>query len=202
MSSNIYTDKEIVEKILQSDKKVLSFLYEHNFDSLRRKILSEGGTNNDAQDIFHDALMVLFVKIRNEDFKLSSSIHTFLQAIARNLWKKFQTTNPESFKRIENESETIPEEYLDEEYILIERRKLYLKYLSELPEDCKRMIQLVIKGVSLKEITRIMAYNSVEFTKTKRYRCKVMLINKISTDPLYNDLKNERFRTTGTIPRW
>ncbi len=202
MKSNIYTDKEIVEKILQSDKKVLSFLYEHNFDSLKRKITSEGGTESDAQDIFHDALMILFVKIQKDGFELTSSIHTFLQAIARNLWKKVLASNPGRFKRINDELEIISEEFPDEEYLHIERRKLYLKYLSELPEDCKRMIQLIIKGVTLKEITRVMAYNSLEFTKTKRYRCKVMLINKISADPLYNELKNERSGTTGSIPRW
>lgn len=202
MKSNIYTDKEIVEKILQSDKKVLSFLYEYNFDSLKRKIISEGGTESDAQDIFHDALMVLFVKIKKEEFELTSSIHTFLQAIARNLWKRVLASSPGRFKKIDDELNSISEEYPDEEYLQIERRKLYLKYLSELPEDCRRMIQLIIKGVNLKEITRIMAYNSLEFTKTKRYRCKVMLINKISADPLYNELKNERFRTTGSIPRW
>jgi RNA polymerase sigma factor (sigma-70 family) len=202
MKSNIYTDKDIVGKILQGDKNVLSFLYEHNFDSLKRKIISEGGNESDAQDIFHDALMVLFVKIKKEDFELTSSIHTFLQAIARNLWKRVLASHPERFKKIDDDLSPVLEDYLEEEYLQIERRKLYLKYLADLPDDCKRLIQLIIKGTSLKEITRVMAYNSLEFTKTKRYRCKVMLINKISNDPLYNELKNERSGTTGSIPRW
>lgn len=197
-----YTDKEIIEAILLNNTKVLTLLYEYNFESLNALVISQGGTQKDTEDIFHDALLILFLKIRKADFQLTSSIHTFLQAIARNLWKQRMASNTYRVTRIADKINDVPDESYNEEYIQVERRKLYLKHLADLPNDCKRLIKMILEGLSLQEITRLIPYNSLEFTKTKRFRCKVMLVKKIVNDPLYNELKNERFRTTGTIPRW
>lgn len=201
MKSKIYTDQEIIEAILSNDKKVLIFLYDYNFDSLNKKIISEGGSKKDTEDIFQDSLLILFLKIRNNELKLTSSVHTFLHAIARNLWKRKVVEKAARFGNIEDINE-VPEDKFDDDYIQVERRKLYLKHLNNLPADCRRLIKMILEGLSLQEITRLIPYNSLEFTKTKRFRCKVMLIKKIINDPLYKELKDERFRTTGSIPRW
>ena len=197
-----YNDKEIIDGILQNNKNVLSFLYAYNFDSLNIKIISEGGSRDDTEDIFHDALLILFLKIKNKELKLTCSIHTYLQAIARNLWKRIVVSNAIRFSKIENIFNEIMDEPYDEEYVQIERRKLYLRHLSDMPADCKRLIKMILEGLNLQEITRLIPYNSLEFTKTKRSRCKAMLYKKIISDPSYKNLKNERFRTTGSIPRW
>jgi DNA-directed RNA polymerase specialized sigma24 family protein len=201
MKSKIYTDQEIIDAILSNDKKVLSFLYEYNFDSLNKKIIIEGGSRKDTEDIFQDSLLILFLKIQKNELKLTSSVHTFLHAIARNLWKRKVVEKAARFGNIEDINE-VPEDVFDEDYVQIERRKLYQKHLENLPTDCRRLIKMILDGLSLQEITRLIPYNSLEFTKTKRFRCKVMLIKKIINDPLYKELKDERFRTTGSIPRW
>jgi DNA-directed RNA polymerase specialized sigma24 family protein len=202
MKSKPFSDEEIIIGILNDDKKVLLFLYQHNFEILNVKICSEGGTRKDTEDIFHDALLILFQKIRQTDFQLTSSLHTFLQAIARNLWKRKVASNAALFNQKESNLSELLDETNDEEYVYIERRKLYLKHLADLPKDCIRMIKLVIEGFSIPEIMNRVKYNSIEFTKTKRFRCKAMLYKKIINDPSYKELKDERFRTTGSIPRW
>lgn len=202
MKANLYTNKEIIDGILFNDKKVLSFLYEYNFESLNRKIISQGGCRSDTEDIFHDALLILFMKIRKNDFQLTCSVHTYLQAIARNLWKHRLASHSSRTLSLETEPGEFSENDYDEEYLQLERRKLYLRHLADMPEDCRRLIRMVLEGLSLQEITKRIPYNSLRFTKTKRFRCKVMLIKKIISDPLYKELKNERFRATGPVPRW
>lgn len=198
-----YTDSEIVNEIFLDNTEVLSFLYEHNFESLNSKIISEGGNRKDSEDIFHDALLILYLKVKNEQLQLTCSVHTFLQAIARNLWKRKLASNAFRVTKLEaNVYEISDETQVDEEYIHVERRKLYLKHLGDMPNDCKRLIQMVLKGLNLQKIMEQMPFNSIEFTKTKRFRCKVMLIKKIINDPLYKELKNEGFRITGSLPRW
>jgi len=201
MKRKHYSDSEIVEAILMNDKDALSFLYENNFESLNNKIILEGGYRKDTEDIFHDAFVILYLKIKNNDLKLTCSIHTFLQAIARNLWKRRISNVPQFFKMVDT-PDAVADEAIDEELVYIERRKIYLKHLADMPNDCRRLIKMVIEGLNLLQIREQMPYNSLEFTKTKRFRCKVMLIKRIIHDPLYNELRNERIRTTGSIPRW
>lgn len=203
MKRKQFTDEEIINAILDHNKEVLSFLYDYNFESLNKKINSEGGSRKDSEDVFHDALLVLYLKVKKEKLLLTCSIHTFLQAIARNLWKRKIVSDLTRFIKLDESLNDISDEtQVEEEYIQIERRKLYLKHLNEMPADCQRLIKMILDGLSLQEITRQMLYNSVEYTKTKRFRCKIMLIKKIINDPLYKELKNERLGTPGSIPRW
>jgi DNA-directed RNA polymerase specialized sigma24 family protein len=202
MKANPYTDKEIIDAILVNKKEVLSFLYEYNFDSLNRKFISQGGCRSDTEDIFHDSLLILFLKLRKKDFQLTCSIHTYIQAIARNLWRQRLASPKNRHVPLDTDPGELSKADDDEESLHLERRKLYLRHLADMPEDCRRLIKMVLKGLSLQEITRRIPYNSIRFTKTKRFRCKVMLIKKILSDPLYKELKNERFRATGPVPRW
>lgn len=54
--------------------------------SLKIYILKNGGTNEDANDVFQDALVVLYKKLQLPDFKLTASINTYLHAVAQNIW--------------------------------------------------------------------------------------------------------------------
>ncbi|NJK94569.1 MAG: hypothetical protein HC905_06245 [Bacteroidales bacterium] len=203
MKRKQFTDQNIIDGLLTNNKEVLAFLYDYNFESLNRKISSDGGSRKDSEDVFHDALLILYLKIKKENLQLTCSIHTFLQAIARNLWKRKIVSDITRYTQIDNTLETLSEEdEIEEEYIQVERRKLYIRHLLDMPDDCQRLIKMVVAGLSLQEITKLMAYNSVEYTKTKRFRCKLMLIKKIINDPLYKELKNERLGTPGEIPRW
>jgi len=203
MKRKQFTDEEIIAGILENKKEVLSFLYEYNFESLNKKIFKEGGSRKDSEDVFHDALLILFLKIKNGELQLTCSLHTFLQAIARNFWKrKVEKGLQKNVSIDETFSVLLDETNFEEEVKHLERRKLYLKHLADMPEDCQRLIKLILDGFSLQEITDTMPYNSIEFTKTKRFRCKVMLMKKIINDPLFKDLKNERLGTSGTVPRW
>jgi len=202
MKSTNYSDKEIIDALLLNDKQVLSFLYDYNFETLNQKVISQGGTKQDTEDVFHDALVVLFLKIKNNNLELTSSVHTFLQGIARNFWKRKLDENINKFAKAEDKADEVLEDTADEEFLEVERRKLYLKHLADMPNDCKRLIKMILEGLSLQKITELIPYNSVKFTKTKRTRCKAKLIKRIYNDPLFNKLKDEKFRTTDSIPRW
>lgn len=198
-----YTDEDIFNAILSNDKDVLFFLYKHNFEKLLQLVKLGGGNEKDAEDAFHDALLIVFLKIRAKSLVLTCSIHTYLLAVAKLCWKKQINRNSINFSNLGENVDFMSEELkYDEDHFKIERRNLYLKHLEELPTDCKRLIKFIIEGFSLEEITKLMPFNSIEFTKTKRFRCKVMLIKKIQNDPQYNELKNERSGTTDSLPRW
>lgn len=46
--------------------------------------MSKGASENDALDIYQDATIVLYEKVRNTEFRLTSSIQTYLNSICYN----------------------------------------------------------------------------------------------------------------------
>src|ERR1043166_3932789 len=51
-------------------------------------VRNNGGSGDDAADIFQEAMVVLFEKAQHEDFRLSCKIGTYLFAVSKHLWFK------------------------------------------------------------------------------------------------------------------
>ena len=78
---------DLAQEFLQPDiNRPVRYLYEHYFDDAATEIRLKGGTDEDAADIFQEAVLILIEKIKSGKFREESSIKTFLVAIARNLW--------------------------------------------------------------------------------------------------------------------
>lgn len=53
---------------------------------IRYYISKNNGNEEDAKDIFQDALFIIIEKIHNNDFVLQGTLSTYLFAICKNLW--------------------------------------------------------------------------------------------------------------------
>jgi DNA-directed RNA polymerase specialized sigma24 family protein len=73
---------------IRADKtdKTLDSLYSF-FPAARKMILRNGGTGQDAEDIFQEALIVFCRRIEDPDFQLTSKPSTYLFSVCRFLWK-------------------------------------------------------------------------------------------------------------------
>jgi len=81
-------DEEIVliQGLRANDSKAMARVYVKNWNYIRALIHKNGGTIEDAQDIFQEALIVLIENLKKEDFQLTCKISTYLYSVARNLW--------------------------------------------------------------------------------------------------------------------
>ena len=198
-----FTDAEIIEGIKNQDNKVILYIYQLNFRSVKKFIEDNSGTEKDAEDIFQDTLILLYNKIRVGGFALTSSFNTYLFSIAKFNWyntlrrrKVRNTVSDECDTFTDNEQEF----YTDLHNA--ERKKLIVKHFNEISSDCQKIISLVLNGYSIAEITELMGYNSEQHTKNRRLRCKKALILKILNDPNYKELSNERTGKITEVPRW
>lgn len=182
-------DHEILIGIKNRDERAVNYLYTKSFVSVGKLINSNGGCDDDARDIFQECLMVLYLKVRDTDFKLTSSLNTYIYAIAKNLWyRKFKKTAVYEFN-IEAEQLEDQEDIL---YRIHEKEKkeyLYTK-LNELKDECKRLLSLVLEGKSNEELQNKMKYNSIQYTKNRKLHCKNKLIKNILKDPEFKHLYN------------
>jgi RNA polymerase sigma factor (sigma-70 family) len=201
----IYTDSELVQGIIDEDNDVLLYLYETNFRSVKHYINSNRGNNQDADDIIQETVIILYKKFKENDFTLSCSVNTFFYAVAKNLWLKELEKKRRNNILHEDDSNIEGIQLSNDTIELIEKNeklKLYRKHFEKLSEDCKKIIKLFLNNISIKEITKIMGYSSIQHTKNRRYRCKKSLIKKIKNCPQYKELGYETDKEDNTIPRW
>jgi RNA polymerase sigma factor (sigma-70 family) len=179
-----FSDEQIIKGIVNSDQSVLKYLYHTQFDKIRKYILRRGGDPGIIKDIFQEALLIIFTKIRNEDLYLTCSFSTYFFAICKNLWfhelrlrRKISTDIGLSENLVE-EPEPVSE-------IVPELKKLAEYHFGRLSEDCKKVLELHFNRRSLAEICAIMGYKDVKYAADRKYRCKQNLFNRITNDPKY-----------------
>src|SRR5687768_4001830 len=81
-------DNTLLDKLKTEDSSSFKLLYKFYFPSVASFIKQNCGNNEDAEDIFQEAIIVLLQKVRQSDFVLTSSLKTYLYAVAKNLWLK------------------------------------------------------------------------------------------------------------------
>jgi RNA polymerase sigma factor (sigma-70 family) len=186
MKKALYSDQEIIAALKMKENESIRYLYRSCFESVHRLILSNSGKSEDAEDIFQDALVILYRKIKADELKLTCSLKTYLYAVSRNLWK--QRLQKADFK-IEKINENIEDDCssLDFGNDLYEEIKynLYQKHFMKLSEECKKVLKLFLDKIRMEEITKIMGFSSVDYAKTRKYLCKQSLKEKILNDPEY-----------------
>ncbi len=181
---NLHTDKYIIYGLKKKDNSTIEYVYKAWFPSIESLVLRNSGDNMDAEDMFQDALVILYKKIVYDNLTLTCSLKTFLYAICKNLWfQRLQKKEKVSKVKMEIESD----QYFETNTYEMENAKynLYRKHFLNLSNDCRKILVLFLQKVSLKNIAKIMHHSSPDYTKTRKYLCKKELKKRIFNDPEY-----------------
>jgi len=183
-----HQDYILIKGIQEGDSKIIRQVYTDYFNRIQVFIENNSGKENDALDIFQDALMVIYQKSKDPDFKLSSTLYTYLFAICKNLWFK-------QLKKKSNSERTIPDEkvLIDKERIIEainerDRYQLYRKKFQKLSADCQQILMLFFEGQSMRKIAELMNI-SEKYARKRKFNCKEKLIDAVKKDHLYHELK-------------
>ncbi|MCK9398372.1 MAG: sigma-70 family RNA polymerase sigma factor [Bacteroidales bacterium] len=180
-----YTDEAIIDGLKKRDSGIISYVYKEYYPTIKFLITTNSGTETDAEDVFQDALIVLFKKIAREDLFLTSSFKTFLYSICRNLWlqRLDRRVFSNEFLEMEDLSELQDNLYLEQPEEEHEKYRLFQQHFLKLSEDCQKILQLFLGKTSLKEIAEIMGFKTEKYAKTRKFMCKEKLKNSIINDP-------------------
>lgn len=167
------SDAEIIDHIKRKlYDKPIKILYKY-FPVVKSFILSNSGNRSDAEDIFQEALIILFNKINSDHFELSSSLNTFLFGISKNLWHEQLRKNK---KEISISIDGCNEPNTDEDlgFYIEENAKAKKAFLAfeQLGEKCKLLLNLFYyKKMSMVDIAKKLGFNSEAVAKNQKYRC-------------------------------
>jgi len=169
-------DRELIEKIKKGDETALDFLYKKNYRMMIKMIVWNKGSEDEAKDIYQEALIVLWQKIiEDEEFVLTSKISTYLYSICQNLWRK-------ELERKKKHSAEQPERGETPDMDAEERVMIIHKCIQELGETCKKILTYYyFDKLSMNAIAEKLGFANADTAKTKKYKCKKELDNKVKS---------------------
>jgi len=182
-----YTDAQIIEGILHGDSQVLDYVYKRYYGKVEHFLLGRGGDQEHIKDVFQEAILIIYQKIKQKGLVLSCSFSTYLIAVCKNIWmhdmrkKKYHMVEEPLLDMAEESEEADREQ---EEKLTA----LYLHHLNRLSRDCREILSMHFSGVSLADIMKKLGYTSEHYTSDRKYRCKQSLFNRIRKDPKYKEI--------------
>ena len=147
-------------------------LYDKYFVLTKKFVLNNSGNRQDAEDVFQDAMMILFEKLMKEDFKTYTCLSNYVMGISKNLW----------LKKLRNRKFYIefPDEYYktnqDEINLAIENERDYFDkladYLNKISTHCQNLIlDIYYKNKNIEQIREKYNYTSHHNAQNQKYKC-------------------------------
>lgn len=150
-----------------------NLLYTFYYPGIEKFVKQNNGTSADAEDVFQETIIVLLEKVPKKDFVLTSSIKTYITAIAHNIWLK----RLREAKRItglalnyELEDMTLAEWERHEEKLI--QRNLLQRIFDRLTRHCVVFLtKTFLSGASREQLIEEMGYKNPHTFDNQKYKC-------------------------------
>ena len=165
-------DSEIIQNLKSGKRnKALQVLY-REFPKIQANICRSGGTKQEAEEIFTDALMLLIDKVSNPKFQLTSKLSTYLYGITRFLWLNELKKTKRKYELEWSDTLILIEEDLDYDFEKEAQLKQLETVISKVSEKCQQIFELFyFKKESMKRVADLLGFTSVNSAKTQKYKC-------------------------------
>lgn len=185
-------DQELVTRIKQNPD-CLGIVYKQckNYSiKFMRNMTSNKMAEYELEDVFHDAVIVLYEKIIKGDFILTASLQVYLNSVCRfQLLTKFRKDkkvtdfqensenddddSPMAYRSTITDSLEETEEETEEQFRAIERALLKMKAAGG---HCYELLTLFwYHKKSMNELTTVFGYSNADNTKNQKAKCQKRL---------------------------
>lgn len=186
-----YSNEELLNGILRNDSVILQFIYKNFYYKINFFIKKNSGDDDDANDVFQEAIIIIYRKLKENSLVLDCSFDTYLYSVCRFLWLKQLEKRKNEKERIYDNQEfrdDIYDDQLNRTVDLNERYRLYQKHFQNLGKDCQKILQMFFDKVPLKQIAQVMGFKGEKYAKKRKYKCKEYLIKSIKQDMEYKKI--------------
>ena len=181
-SSSTPTDDALIAAIRGGDERALAHLYRLHWPMVSHFVLQNSGSEDDAQDVYQEGVMVFYEKVRDGSLELSCQIKTYLYAVCRRLWLKRLTSRSRFGVRLLDDEERGP--YLntgaEDDLLAAEEQDRRFATMSEalasLGEPCRSLLEgFYLLDKSMQDLTAEFGYTNADNAKNQKYKCLVRL---------------------------
>jgi len=183
------TTADYLSGIKAGDPTVLRQLYQSMFPLVGKMVQEQGGTDEDARDVFQEATIVLFNKSKSPEFSIDFQFNTYFSAVCRNIWSNKRTKKSNSGVTINEEVTLLADgSDLELDFITMERQRVLDKAFLLLGADCQKLLRLFFEKVSMGEIAEKMGFASEGYARRRKFQCKDRLVELVKQQPQYQEL--------------
>ncbi|MFM8255047.1 MAG: RNA polymerase sigma factor [Bacteroidota bacterium] len=167
----------LLKGLAAGDRKVIEGIYKDHFNMIQSLIVNNNGSADDAQDIFQEAMVVLYEKVRTGSFELNCQLKTYLYSVSKRLWLKRLQQNSRLWSQEIDPETTIQ---VDEEIATHEKRDAEFELMSQailrLGEPCKSLLEAYyLKKMNMQDIALQFGYTNSDNAKNQKYKCLMRL---------------------------
>jgi len=177
------TDQELIDQLKKGNEKCLQQLYRH-MGMVKSWVGQNNGNEDDALDVFQEAIIVFYKNVMGGNYQLQSKISTYLFEVSKRQWlnqlnrrKKYENRQSE-VGVLQGGHESINPEITRKGPNL----KEYLeKALTKIGEPCKSVLEATIfLGMRMEDIAEKFNYSSARSASQQKLRCLQKLRGEVS----------------------
>ena len=173
----------------------LKILNKSAYPGIRNYILKNSGDLESVKEIYQEAIIILFEKVRKKEFDESKEVEGFLYTVARNKWISIVRKN-KIHERFTNSTKQIATHDFETGHEILlkkEVRKEMKIIFNQLSESCQKIIEMAtFQNETMDKIAKILGYSSRDVAKTSHYKCKKklkeLILQSATLKEIYSDL--------------
>ena len=175
--TTIEQEKSLLEGLAREDKESIERIYREHYKMVQSLVMNNNGSQDDAADIFQEAMIVLYQKAVNGGFELHCQLKTFIYSVCRRLWlKKLQQMQRYLPANTEIEETVAVKEDLEQHEKSNQDFQLMEMAMAKIGEPCKSLLDAYyLQKKSMQVIAADFGYTNADNAKTQKYKCLVRL---------------------------
>jgi RNA polymerase sigma factor (sigma-70 family) len=179
IAMTVHGDQQYIEALLQNDVPMVDRIYRLFSPAIRRFIRQNGGGDDDAADIFQEALVDIYHQARYKALVLTCPFEPFLLLVCKRKWinelkKRGRSPVTKAQDDLSDYGEDVfahAERLINEE----EKARLFLDQLARLGEKCREIIRLYLSGRRQEEIAAELGV-TYGYLRKKKSECMATLL--------------------------
>ncbi len=174
----MHPDHQFIEALRQNDPRGIRKIYDQFAGQALRWVINNNGSAADAQDVFQEALIVLFEKASDPRFVLTCPLGALLHLIYSRKWiDRIRAKNKETVVRKEEETRynlesdsdvlVMAEEVLDH----AAKQQRLADAFAQLSDLCRQLLSMLSEGLEPRVAAEQLQMNSVDTLYRRKNAC-------------------------------
>ncbi len=173
-TSSYTSDQDVVQGLLKNDSKAFDKLYHMSFSQIRQWITQNNGSEQDAEDIFQDAVLAVWKNIKEGKYQKKENVKlsTYVFQICKFRWfEQLKSARVRYSTKLNPEFDVVDANDQEELDSQSERVNYLHRLFHQLGEKCQQILKCYYyQKMSLAEIAAQMDYTP-QSAKNEKYRC-------------------------------
>jgi RNA polymerase sigma factor (sigma-70 family) len=173
IQKDIISEAELITGMRRQDERALRVVYKAHFGLIAHFIYQNNGSEQEAKDIYQEAFIVLYEKLKDQTFQLNCQIKTFLYSVSRRLWLKKLNEKKHYVGKLADFEPFIATESPEIEAPESEKQFSSMSQsLRQIGEPCKTILEdYYLQKMTMQAIADKFGYTNADNAKNQKYKC-------------------------------